>query len=140
MPTFVRGIHITAAVISVGGLAFLLLVLTPSLRNLPLEQREVLAKQVMDRFRMVLWTAFIVLLVSGLYNIREYYWEVAWGKSWVLLTVKIVLALVAFAIALALTLRLKLFDWMRARGQVWLCVAVGLAVAVIFISAYLRPR
>ena len=140
MPTFVRGMHITAAVIGVGGLAFILLVLTPSLRNLPLEQREVWARQVMDRFRLVLWTAFIVLLVSGLYNIREYYWEVAWGKSWALLTVKIVLALVAFAIALALTLRLKLFDWMRARGQVWLSIAVGLAVAVIFISAYLRPR
>jgi uncharacterized membrane protein len=94
----------------------------------------------MDRFRWELWTAIIVLLVSGLYNIREYYWEVAWGKSWVLLTVKIVLALVAFAIALALTLPLKVVDWMRARRQVWLSIAVGLAIAVIFISAYLRPR
>ncbi|HXX24170.1 MAG TPA: hypothetical protein VEO19_13560 [Terriglobia bacterium] len=140
MPTFVRGIHVTAAVIGVGGLAFLLLVLTPSLGNLQPEQRDLLAKQVMDRFRWVLWTAIIVLLVSGLYSIREYYWEVAWGKSWALLTVKIVLALVAFVIALALTLPLKLFDWVRARRQVWLSIAVGLAVAVIFISAYLRPR
>jgi uncharacterized membrane protein len=104
------------------------------------EQRDLLAKQVMDRFRWVLWTAIIVLLVSGLYNIREYYWEVVWGKSWALLTVKIVLALVAFVIALALTLPLKLCDWVRARRQVWLSIAVGLAVAVIFISAYLRPR
>ena len=140
MPTFVRGIHITAAVISVGGLAFILLVLTPSLRNLLPEQREVWTERVIDRFRWILWTAFIVLLVSGLYNIREYYWEVAWGKSWVLLTAKIVLALFSFAIALTLTLRLKLLDWMRAHRQVWLSIAVGLAVAVIFISAYLRPR
>ena len=138
MPTFVQGMHLTAAVISVGGLAFLLLVLTPSLGNLPPAQRDLWAKQVMDRFRWVLWTAIIVLLVSGLYSIREYYWEVAWGKSWGLLTVKIVLALVVFVIALALTLPLKLFNWVRARRQVWLSVAVGLAVTVIFISAYLR--
>jgi putative copper export protein len=140
MPTFIRGIHVTAAVIGVGGLAFLLLVLNSSLGVLQPEQHDLLAKQVMDRFRWVLWTAIIVLLVSGLYSIREYYWEVAWGKSWALLTVKIVLALVAFVIALALTLPLKLFDWVRARRQVWLSIAVGLAVAVIFISAYLRPR
>jgi len=138
MPTFVRGIHVTAAVIGVGGLAFLLLVLTPSLGNLQPEQRDLLAKQVMDRFRWVLWTAIIVLLVSGLYSIREYYWEVAWGKSWALLTVKTVLALFVFVIALALTLPFKLFDWVRARWQIWLSIAVGLAVAVIFISAYLR--
>ena len=138
MATLVQGMHVTAAVISVGGLAFLLLVLTPSLGNLPPEQRDLSAKQVMDRFRWVLWTAIIVLLVSGLYSIREYYWEVAWGKSWGLLTVKIALAFVVFLIALALTLPLKLFNWVRARRQVWLSIAVGLAATVIFISAYLR--
>jgi len=138
MSTLVQGIHVTAAVISVGGLAFLLLVLVPSLGNLQSEQRDLWAKQVMNRFRWVLWTAIIVLLVSGLYSIREYYWEVAWGKSWGLLTVKIVLAFVVFVIALALTLPLKLFNWVRARRQVWLSIAVGLAVTVLFISAYLR--
>jgi len=138
MSTLVQGIHITAVVISVGGLAFLLLVLTPSLGNSQPEQRDLWAQQVMDRFRWVLWTAIIVLLASGLYSIREYYWEVAWGKSWGLLTVKIVLAFVVFVIALALTLPLKIFNWVRARRQVWLSIAVGLAVTVIFIAAYLR--
>jgi uncharacterized membrane protein len=138
MSTLVQGIHVTAAVISVGGLAFLLLVLTSSLGKLQPEQRDLLAKQIVDRFRWVLWTAIIVLLVSGLYSTREYYWEVAWGKSWLLLSVKIVLALVVFVIALALTLPLKLFNWVRARRQVWLSIAVGLGVTVIFISAYLR--
>ena len=140
MSTLVQGIHVTAAAICVGGLVFLLFVLTPSLGNPQPEQRDLWAKQVIDRFRWVLWTAIIVLLVSGLYGIREYYWEVAWGKSWELLTVKIVLAFVVFFIALALTLPLKIFNWVRAHRQVWLSIAVGLVVAVIFISAYLRPR
>jgi uncharacterized membrane protein len=138
MSTFLQWIHVTAAVISVGGMAFLLLILMPSLGALPPEQRDLLAKRVMDRFRWMIWPAILVLLVSGLYSIRQYYWEVAWGKSWKLLIVKIVLALVVLVIALALTLPFKLFDRMRARQQIWLSVAVGLAGAVIFISAYLR--
>ena len=138
MSTFLQWVHVTAVVLSVGGMAFLLIVLTPGLGDLQPEQRQRLAKLVMNRFRWVLWSAMAVLLLSGLYNIREYYWEVAWGKSWELLTVKIVLACIVFAIALALTLPFKLLDWVRALRQVWLAIAVGISVAVIFISAYLR--
>ena len=138
MSTFLQWIHVTAVVIGIGGLAFLLFILTPSVGGMQPEQRDLLAKQVMGRFRWVIWSAIVVLLVSGLYSIREYYWEVAWGKSWVLLTVKIVLSLFVFVIALALTLPFKLFDRVRARRQIWLSIAVGLAVAVIFIAAYLR--
>jgi uncharacterized membrane protein len=131
-------IHVTAAVIGVGGMAFLLFILMPSLGVLRPEHREVLAKQVMDRFRWITWSVIFLLLVSGLYGIRQYYWEVAWGKSWVFLTVKIVLALLVFVAALALTLPFKLFDRVRARRQIWLSIAFSLAVAVILISAYLR--
>ena len=138
MATLVQWIHVTAAVIGVGGMAFLLFILMPSLGALDPEQRGLLAKQVMDRFRWVSWSVIFLLLVSGLYSIRQYYWEMAWGKSWALLTVKIVLALFVFVIALALTLPLKFFDRVRARRQVWLSIAFGLAVAIISISAYLR--
>jgi len=138
MPTFVQWIHVTAAVIGVGGMAFLLFILMPSLGALPVEHRDVLAKKVLGRFRWISWGAIFLLLVSGLYSIRQYYWELAWGKSWALLTVKIVLALFVFVIALALTLPFKLFDRVRARRRTWLSIAVGLAIAVIFISAYLR--
>jgi uncharacterized membrane protein len=138
MPTFVQWIHVTAAVIGVGGMAFLLFILMPSLGVLHPEHRDMLAKQVMNRFRWVSWSAIILLLVSGLYSIREYYWEVAWGKSWALLTIKIVLALFVFLIALVLTLPFKLFDRVRARRRIWLSIAFGLAVAVILIAAYLR--
>ena len=138
MSTLVQWLHVTAAVIGVGGMAFLLFILTPSLGVLDPEQRDLLTKQVMDRFRWVIWSAIIVSLVSGIYSIRQYYWEAAWGKSWALLAVKIILALFVFEVALALTLPFKLFDRVRARRQVWLSIAVGLAGAIIFISAYLR--
>jgi uncharacterized membrane protein len=138
MPTFVQWIHVTAAVIGVGGLAFLLLVLMPALSALPPDHRDLLAKQLMNRFRWVLWSSILVLLVSGFYSIRQYYWEAAWGKSWTLLTVKIVLSLFFFVVALALTLPLKLFERIRAQRQIWLSIALAVAIAVIFIAAYLR--
>jgi uncharacterized membrane protein len=138
MSTFLQWVHVSAAVMGVGGMAFLLLVLTPGLGDLEAEQRDQLIKQVLARFRWVLWSSMAVLLLSGLYSVREYYWEVAWGKSWELLTVKIVLACIVFVIALGLTLPFKPFDWVRARRQAWLVIAVGLGVAIIFISAYLR--
>ena len=138
MFTILQWVHLTAVVLGVGGMAFLLIVLTPGIGDLQPEQRERLSKQVTDRFRWVLWSSMALILLSGLYNVREYYWEVAWGKSWELLTGKIVLACVVFAIALALTLPFKLFDWVRARQQIWLAIAVGISVVVIFISAYLR--
>jgi uncharacterized membrane protein len=138
MSTLVQWIHVTAALLGVGGIAFLLFILMPSLGALPPEHRPRLAKQVMDRFRWMIWSVILVLLVSGLYSIRQYYWEVAWGKSWTLLTVKIVLSFLLFVIVLALTLPFKLFDRVRAQRQIWLSVALGLAGVVIFISAYLR--
>jgi len=138
MSTFVQWAHVIAAVIGVGGMASLLLILMPSLGVLPPEQRDLLVKRVIRRFRWMIWSAMMLLLVSGFYSVRQYYWEVAWGKSWALLTVKIVLALFVFVIVLTLTLPLKVCDRVRARGRMWLSIAVGLAVTVILISAYLR--
>jgi putative copper export protein len=131
-------IHLMAAVTAMGGLAFLLLVLMPSLRILNPGQSSTLLQAMANRFRWVIWSAFALLLVSGLYGVRQYYWESAWGRSWEFLTVKIILALVLFGIVLGLTNSAKVFDRMRARSQTWLIVALSLGAIVILISAYLR--
>jgi uncharacterized membrane protein len=138
MPTFVQWIHLSAAVIGVGGIAFMLVILLPSLGVLNPEQRDSLLRAVQKRFRWASSIAIILLIVSGLYNIREYYWEVAWGRGWQFLTVKIILAFVVFAISLCLTLPLKILNRIRARRSTWLAVALALSLVVILISAYLR--
>jgi hypothetical protein len=102
------------------------------------DQRESLLKAVLGKFRWVSWSMIFLLFVSGLYNVRQYYWEVPWGRAWLMLTIKIVLALVVFAIALALSLPLKFLNWFRARHQMWLAIALSVAMIVILISAYLR--
>jgi uncharacterized membrane protein len=137
MSTIFQWIHVGAAVIGVGGIGFLLIVLLPSLTVLSAEQRDQLAQAVMGRFRWVSWTVIVLLLVSGLYNVKLV-WEAPWGTYWRLLTVKVILALLVFAISLGLTLPFRFLDRFRARRRFWLTLAFALALIVIFISAYLR--
>jgi len=138
MTTFVQWVHLMGAVLGVGGLGYLLFILMPALGGLNQDARAALSTTVARRFRWVSWSAIVALLLSGIYNVREYYWEVAWGRSWALLTVKIILALVLFGIVLTLTLPLKIFDPIRNRRTGWLIAAFALGLAVILISAYLR--
>jgi len=138
LSTFVQWVHVSAAVLGVGGIAFLHIIILPSMRALNPDQRETLLKAVLGKFRWVSWSVILLLLISGLYNVRQYYWEVPWGRAWLLLTIKIVLAMLVFAIALGLSLPLNFLNWFRARRQMWLAIALTLAMIVILISAYLR--
>ena len=138
MSTLVQWVHLTAAVVGVGGIGFLLLFLLPSARRLSAEQRDLLLKDVLGNFRWATWTVIGLLFVSGLYNVREFYWDMRWGLAWKYLTFKIVLAFVLFAISLSVTLPLKSLNWFRARRRFWLSIAFTLGLIVIYLSAYLR--
>lgn len=116
----------------------MLFILMPSLRVLGDEQRALLVRAVLDRFRWVSWGAMILLLASGLYTIRVRTWEAPWGPYWKLLTLKIFLALVVFTISLLLTLPIPALERFRAERRRWLSIGLGIAVGVILISAYLR--
>lgn len=138
MLTLVQWIHVAAAVIGVGGIGFLLLILLPSTRVLSDDQRDLLLRAVLGKFRWASWSAILLLLLSGLYSIRLRAWEAPWGTYWKFLTIKIILAFLVFAISLGLTLPFKFLDWFRARRQMWLSIAFALALIVILIGAYLR--
>jgi uncharacterized membrane protein len=137
MATFVQWVHLSAAVVGVGGMAFMLLVLFPSVGVLNDEQRAGLVKAVLGRFRWLSWSVIALLLVSGLYNVKLV-WLVPWGLYWTFLTLKIVLAFGVFGIILCLTIPLSIFDRFKQRRKQWMYAAFGLALIVILISAYLR--
>ena len=137
MSTFAQWVHVSAAVIGVGGMAFMLLVLFPSAGLLEEEQQKRLLKAALGRFRWVSWSVIVLLLASGLYNVKLV-WLVPWGPYWKFLALKIVLALLVFVIILCLTIPLKIFNGFRERRKQWLYAAFGLAMIVILISAYLR--
>ncbi len=138
MATLVQWVHLIAAVVGVGGIGFLLLFLLPATRRLAAEQRDLLLKRVLGRFRWATWTVILLLIGSGLYNVREFYWDMRWGLAWKYLTLKIILAFVLFAISLCVTLPLKSLNWFRARRRFWLSIAFTLGLVVIYLSAYLR--
>ncbi len=138
MSTLVQWVHLTAAVVGVGGIGFLLWFLLPVTRRLDPEHRDALLRAVLGRFRWASWAVIVLLLGSGLYNVKMFYWDLDWGLAWKLLTLKIVLAMLVFAISLCLTVPLKSLNWFRARRGTWLATALGLAIVVIYISAYLR--
>jgi len=119
-------------------MGFMLVLLLPSLGRVSADQRDLLMKSLLGRFRWVSWSVIVLLLASGLYNVRQFYWEVAWGRAWKFLALKIALAFVVFTISLLLTLPLRVFDRFRARRERWLWVAFAVAIGVILISAYLR--
>jgi uncharacterized membrane protein len=127
-----------AAVVALGAMSFLFLILIPSLQVLSPDQRAALAKAMAARFRWVSWGAMTVLLVSGLYQVRRYYWEEPWDHAWRVLTLKITLSFILFALVLGLTVPFKLFEPLQARRRAWLLVALILGVMVVLISAYLR--
>ncbi len=137
LSTIMQWIHLSAAVAGIGGMAFLVVILVPSLRQAEPAQREAVIRAVLMRFRWVTWTVIILLIASGIYNM-SLVWEAPWGIYWKILTLKIILALAVFLIALCLTVPLKSLNWFRARREKWLAVALGLGMAVILISAYLR--
>jgi len=138
MATIMQWIHIMAAIVGLGGMGFLLLILIPSLGVLGPGEREALSRSVSGRFRWASWTAIALLVVSGLYNVREAYWLVPWGTAWKFLTLKIVLSFVLFSLVLGLTIPLKVFEPLRTHRRVLLLVAFSVGVVVVLISAYLR--
>jgi uncharacterized membrane protein len=119
-------------------MGFMILILIPSLGVLSPEQREALSKAIASRFRWATWSAVTLLLLSGLYNVRRFYWEEPGGRAWNFLTLKILLSITLFAIVLGLTIPFRLFEPLRVRRRKWLLVAFVLGVVVVLISAYLR--
>jgi len=138
MSTIFQWIHLISAIVGLGGMAFLLLILIPSLRVLTAEQRDALSKSIASRFRWVTWSAFALLLLSGLYLVRRSYWEEPWGSAWTFLSLKIALSFALFGIILTLTVPFRLFEPLRARRRQWLLVAFIMGAVVVMISAYLQ--
>lgn len=77
MNQWVVFVHIIAAIVWVGGMLFLPLVLVPIVRREEPRVRAALMSSVGHRFRTVGWIAIGVLLVTGVWNLRNRHlpWE-----------------------------------------------------------------
>ena len=68
LPTLMQWIHVASVVLLIGGFFFLRVILHPAARALSDANRSQLTESVFRRFRVVIWTTLITILVSGIYN------------------------------------------------------------------------
>ena len=144
-----RWAHILAAVVAMGGLVFARFALLPALSDLDSDTRD----RIHDRIRRswLPWVigAITVLLASGLANfllfndrVRAEEWaEGMWMRQHgyhALFGAKFLLALVAFYFASALVGRGAGTQWVRDDRAKWLSVTLGLTLAVVMLSGWMR--
>ena len=144
-----RWMHIFGVVLLVGGLCFTRFALLPALADTEEDSREKLQESILRKWLPWVIIGITLLLVSGLANFLLFNSTVksqGWGDGeWMKQTsyhaifgVKFLLALVVFYFASGLVGRGSGTAWIRSDRARWLGVTLGLAVAIIILSGWLR--
>ena len=144
-----RWMHIFGVVLLVGGLCFTRFALLPALADTEEDSREKLQESIRRKWLPWVIIGITLLLVSGLANFLLFNSTVksqGWGDGeWMKQTsyhaifgVKFLLALVVFYFASGLVGRGSGTAWIRSDRARWLGVTIGLAVAIIILSGWLR--
>ena len=144
-----RWMHIFGVVLLVGGLCFTRFALLPALADTEEDSREKLQESIRRKWLPWVIIGITLLLVSGLANFLLFNSTVKsqeWGNGeWMKQTsyhaifgVKFLLALVVFYFASGLVGRGSGTAWIRSDRARWLGVTLGLAVAIIILSGWLR--
>lgn len=144
-----RWAHILGAIVAMGGLVFARFALLPAAAELDESSRERLHEGVRRAWLPFVIGAITILLASGLANFLLFNARVkaeGWAEGqWMRMTgyhvlfgIKFLLAMVAFYLASGLVGRGASTQWMRRDRATWLSVAIGLTLAVVMISGWMR--
>lgn len=136
-----RWLHIVAAILAVGGAAFIRFVLMPSARTLPEETRQTLRAEVLPRFGKLFVVSLSILVVTGFANFFMYQMPLhkdGGGAYHGIIGTKILLAFVVFFIGSALTGKAPVFASMRKKTSTWLLLNTFLALAIVALAAVAR--
>ncbi len=144
-----RWAHVLAAIVAMGGLVFARFALLPALSEVDEAGRDRIHDAIRRRWLPWVIGAITVLLGSGLANFLLFNARVkaeGWaGGSWMRMTnyhalfgAKFLLAMVAFYFASALVGRGAGTQWVRNERAKWLSVTLGLTLAVVLLSGWMR--
>lgn len=144
-----RWAHVLAAIIAMGGLAFARFGLVPALMDVDPGTREKVHDAIRRRWLPWVIGAITVLLASGLANFLLFNGRVkaeGWSDGqWMrqhgyhaLFGAKFLLAMVVFYFASGLVGRGAGTQWIRDDRPKWLSVTLGLSVAVVLLSGWMR--
>lgn len=136
-----RIIHVSTAIVLVGGSVFMTFVLLPTASQLPDGEHEKLRALINGRWKRFVHAGILLFLVTGFYN---YFQQMANHKGdglyHGLVGTKILLALGLFFIASALVGRSSAFESLRASRAKWLKIMVLLAAIIVGISGFVKVR
>ena len=142
--TLMRIIHVTTAIVVVGGTFFVRFVLFPAATGaLDDDAHARLRAAVMSIWKRVVHGGIALFVVSGGFNYYRVFAENLHPHDKLyhaLLGTKIILALVIFFLASALVGRAAVFEGLRRNARTWLLVNLLLAGLIVAISGYLRVR
>ena len=144
-----RWAHVLAAIAAFGGLLFARFGVVPALAEIDASTRDRIHEAIRRRWLPWVIGAITVLLASGLANFLLFNGRVkaeGWANGqWMretsyhsLFTAKFLLALVAFYFASALVGRGAGTQWVRNDRAKWLSVTLGLTLAVVMLSGWMR--
>ncbi|TWU01676.1 hypothetical protein [Neorhodopirellula pilleata] len=136
-----RIVHVSTAIVLVGGSVFTLWVLLPSAKQLSDEAHAQLAAAINGRWKRFIHGGIALFLLSGFYNyVRAIPAHKGDGLYHGLLGTKMLLAFVIFFFASALVGRSPKLAGMRANKAKWLKVIVLLAAIIVGMSGFLKVR
>jgi uncharacterized membrane protein len=140
-----RWLHILAAGVALGVPIYVRLVQLPALATLDDDARSRVGEAIARRWRMIVYTAITIFLLTGLYN---YLVVARWSgddfpssarpRYHMLFGIKFVVALGMFFIASALAGRSAKLAPMRANARLWLSVLILLGVVIVILSGIMR--
>jgi uncharacterized membrane protein len=130
LSAIMRWLHITSAVVMVGGVLYARFVIAPALATLTAQDQETLAAAMAARYRSLLYLAMVFLAGTGLYNTIMNMGRGPLYQS--LLGIKLLLVLHVFAVGL-LIVRPK--NPKRSRQMTGMVIS---GLVILAISAVLR--
>ena len=134
----VKFLHVASAAITMGGIAFALWALMPSMGEINAETAGKLMGEVVRRFSRLVWIAIPLLVVTGIWMIvvvtaagvpRPLYHSI--------LGIKVILALVIFFIAYGTSFSVKALESMRKNRKRWMVINIHLIAIVFFLGVWL---
>lgn len=136
-----RIVHVSTAIVLVGGMVFSLLVLAPAAASLTEQSHSELLRGVIGRWKKFVHGGILLFLLSGFYNyFRAMKLHPGDGLYHGLVGTKIILAFVIFFIAAALVGRSPALERFRQNRIFWMRVIVILAAVIVAISGFVKVR
>ena len=133
--------HVGSAMIAIGATLFARMILLPSLPVIDEAGRNALMGRILPRYRHVLWMALLLIIITGVYNYVAVLDEKSMAVDrayFIVLNIKVLLAVAITVIALMLTVPSQVFAKMQAVGKKWMTVNLILAFILLALGAWLR--